>query len=373
MTLPAAPRPSQPRAGQIPALEGIRGVAVSLVFLSHGGLGHLIPGGFGVTIFFVLSGYLITTLMRQEVAERGSIDFRAFYLRRFLRLTPPLFIVLLLAWLLAVTDLLPGGYTVGGLLSVLLYFANYFVILNDFHGVPAGMGVAWSLAVEEHYYLLYPPVALWLLTRASSRQSLALLTSACAVILGWRYWLVHAGASPEYLEMATDARLDAILFGCILALFRNPWLDPVARARPVRDTLVAMACLGVLAGSFLYREPTFRVTLRYTLQGLALLPLFHMAVTYHRTWPFRVLSWRPLTFLGSISYTIYLVHHVVMNLLLERFPQLSATALLLTAAPISIAIAVPMRRWIEEPCARLRRRLHRPAGAAARGIRAPTA
>jgi peptidoglycan/LPS O-acetylase OafA/YrhL len=77
------------KSGNIPSLDGIRAIAVCVVFFAHSGLEHLIPGGLGVTIFFVLSGYLISTLMRMEHAASGALDFRAFYLRRLLRLMPP--------------------------------------------------------------------------------------------------------------------------------------------------------------------------------------------------------------------------------------------------------------------------------------------
>src|ERR1700730_14034978 len=115
----------------IPSLDGIRALSVALVFFSHNGLGTIVPGGLGVTIFFVLSGFLITTLMRTEYAEHGTVSFRAFYLRRFLRLTPPLAIVTCLAVLLSLTLGLGTSFTPTGLLSVLMYFSNYFVI---FHG-----------------------------------------------------------------------------------------------------------------------------------------------------------------------------------------------------------------------------------------------
>ena len=103
----------------IPSLNGIRALAVSLVFFAHSGLERIVPGGLGVTIFFVLSGYLITTLMRIEHATTGSVSFKAFYLRRVLRLMPPLFIVVAAAALLSSLGVLEGHFSLRGLLSVL--------------------------------------------------------------------------------------------------------------------------------------------------------------------------------------------------------------------------------------------------------------
>src|SRR5688572_24293346 len=111
-----------PRSSTIPSLDGIRAIAVSLVFLAHSGLEHLIPGGLGVTIFFVLSGYLISTLMRIEHASCQALDFRAFYLRRLLRLMPPLLIITLLVGLCATAGLVEGSFSATGLAAVLLYF-----------------------------------------------------------------------------------------------------------------------------------------------------------------------------------------------------------------------------------------------------------
>src|SRR5580765_2574799 len=110
---------SQHASGAIPSLDGIRAVAVSLVFFAHGGFDNLVPGGLGVTIFFVLSGYLITTLMRIEHARSGAISYRDFYLRRLLRLMPPLVIVVAAAGLLALASVTDGGFTAGGLFCAL--------------------------------------------------------------------------------------------------------------------------------------------------------------------------------------------------------------------------------------------------------------
>jgi len=107
---PAIDRPEY-ATGAIPSLDGIRAVAVSLVFFAHGGADSLVPGGLGVTIFFVLSGYLITTLMRIEHTRSGGISYRGFYLRRLLRLMPPLFIVVAAAGLFALASVIDGGFT----------------------------------------------------------------------------------------------------------------------------------------------------------------------------------------------------------------------------------------------------------------------
>jgi peptidoglycan/LPS O-acetylase OafA/YrhL len=350
------------KSGNIPSLDGIRAIAVSVVFFAHSGLEHLIPGGLGVTIFFVLSGYLISTLMRLEHAASGVLDYRAFYLRRLLRLMPPLIIVTLLAGLAAAWRLIDGDFSTAGLLAVLLYFGNYFVIATDFDGVPAGLAVVWSLAVEEHFYLVYPPLAALLLRIGRIGRSAIVLSCLCAAVLAWRCWLATHGGSEAHLTMATDTRVDAILFGCLLAVWKNPWLEPEAAPSFKRDAWLIAAALATLLFTLLYRDALFRLTLRYSLQSIAVAVLIYMAVARAQHWSFRWLNARPLVYVGAISYTVYLSHHIVLLAIEKHSPQwnwMTATAI---AMVVTLAIAEPMRRWVEEPCARLRRRLHkRPA------------
>lgn len=345
--------------GAIPSLDGIRAVAVALVFFAHGGLEGFIPGGLGVTVFFVLSGYLITTLMRIEHARRGGLGFRSFYLRRLLRLMPPLFVVVAAAGLLAALSVIDGGFTAGGLLASLFYFGNYHVILHDFDGLPAGIGVVWSLAIEEHYYLFFPPLAALLLRRGRVGLSASVLALLCTAVLAWRVWLVWHGGSEAYLTMATDTRVDAILVGCLMALWRNPWLDRGAAAQASGHWALAAAGVAVLAGTLLFRDEVFRLTLRYTLQSLAIAALIYLAVSRAERLPFRWLNARPLVYVGTISYTIYLSHHVILLGIAKHWPQLNWFWLTFWAMVVTLAVAEPMRRWVEQPCARLRKRLHR--------------
>lgn len=359
--LPAVQAPGRPGAasGAIPSLDGIRAISVALVFFSHNGLGNIIPGGLGVTIFFVLSGYLITTLMRVEYSEHGAISFRAFYLRRFLRLMPPLFIVTCIAVALSLAIGLGSPFTANGLLSVLLYFSNYFLILHTGAPVqPPGLGVTWSLAVEEHYYLLYPPLALLLLRIGRRGLSAATLAVLCALILAWRCWLTSHGASEDHLNMGTDTRVDAILIGCLLAIARNPWLDPVPPVSRVRDLGLGLACIGLLVATLLWRSELFRFTLRYTAQSLSIAGLLYLAVARAQFAPFRWLNARPLVYLGAVSYTVYLSHYMVLLWAEEHVLALGRVGVGVVTAAVTLGIAALMRQFVEKPCAALRRRLH---------------
>ena len=352
-------------SGEIPALNGIRALAVSLVFLAHSGLEQIVPGGLGVTVFFVLSGYLITTLMQREFIATGGLALPAFYLRRLLRLMPPLLVVVALAALLSALSLVDGEFSLRGLLSVLFYFGNYHVIAADFGGLPDGLGVVWSLAVEEHYYLLYPPLALALLRLGRPRLAAAVLVGLCALILAWRYWLAAQGASAAYIGMATDTRADAILVGCTMAFLFQPSRWP---ARPGRDSLIAAACLALLLATLLYRDERFRLTLRYTLQSLAVAPLIALVVVHSTRPALRWLGSRPLVYLGGISYTVYLAHQLILHAVQRQVPHWGWAATLLLTALLTWLLAEPVRRWVEQPSARLRRQWSAPSPRSASAV-----
>ena len=156
-TATVAPTGPTARFGAIPSLDGLRAIAVLIVLVSHSGYGETVPGGLGVTIFFFLSGYLITTLILDEQTRTETINVRHFYLRRAFRLLPPLLITLAIAYTLVAAGLLGGGFSWGGLTSQLFYFANYYgIFFAHENSIPDGTGILWSLAVEEHFYIVFP-------------------------------------------------------------------------------------------------------------------------------------------------------------------------------------------------------------------------
>src|SRR5579859_1735740 len=219
------------RLKYLPSLDGIRACAFALVFVAHSGLEHAVPGGLGVTIFFFLSGYLITTLLRVEWLNTGNISLRGFYTRRAIRILPPLYLVMAIGWLLDWFQIPTHEATNYGLFSILFYFYNYAVLAHPGAAniIPEGLNVVWSLMIEEHFYLVFPFVFLLVRKRNLSRTFfVTLLTSGCVAALAWRYVLVyHFHTSLDsvfsWTYAATDARFDSILWGCILAVGVNPW------------------------------------------------------------------------------------------------------------------------------------------------------
>lgn len=340
-------------------LDGIRAVAVGIVVAAHYRLLPYMPGGFGVTLFFFLSGYLITTLFFAEYRTADSISVRRFYARRWLRLTPSLIISVLLGVIFyRVTRNWVGGtpVPVGTTLAALFYFTNYYDLfwhLDATKVIP--FGICWSLAIEEHFYLIWP----WVIRNTIQRPQrlVSVVVGACLVTLVWRC-IAHYGLalSTDYTYMATDCRIDAILFGALLRImYETRWAAnfvEVLRSRVIQGAALALLLLG-----FLVRDDGFRETIRYTIEGAALMPCFAMVLTGDPKGLLRrVLGSRPLVLIGKLSYSIYLFH------LLARTPgevyfgspySLGATITGLVGTAI---IAWMLYTFIERPLASLRHR-----------------
>jgi len=344
----------------IPSLDGLRAASFFLVFASHAGFDYFVPGAFGVTIFFFLSGFLITTLMFVEVEKTGHVSLKNFYVRRVLRILPPFYIVLLGATALTAAGFLAGDLQPMAVASQILHFSNYWIAKHGPYGVAPGTGVYWSLAVEEHFYLLFPTFFLALRRmHLTGRQTAFAFWGVCALTLVWRcvlvFWL-HADG--ERLSLCSDTRIDSIAFGCALAVWNNPVL--ARKDTPFESVFwrrVSLpAGIALLLVTFVVRGPVFRETLRYTLQGIALTPIFVAAVRHPQWYVFRPLNWRPMRFIGAISYTLYLVHHTVIKAVTQH-SHLAGIPFALVALLLSIAIAWSMYVLVETPCARLRKRL----------------
>lgn len=359
-------------AFHIPSLDGMRTVAILIVFLSHAGLSHVVPGLFGVTVFFFLSGYLITTLLRMECEKHGGANLRQFFLRRTLRILPPFYLILAVIALLTFLSVLPGGFHGQALAAQALFAANYWEI---FGGVqPPGTEILWSLAVEEHFYLVFPFLYLAMCRfMPERRHQFALLMTLCAAVLAWRMLLVHQFSAIDLRSgsahhprtcHATDTRLDGLLFGCALAVWGNPALDATRIRRSHWLWLLLPSCLALLLVTFVIRSVPFRETWRYTLQGLALMPVFIAVIRYSDALPLRFLNWRWVSRLGVLSYAFYLTHALLLSLVSHWLPApegLSQIQFMLLrgtlAFLLTLAASWMMHQWVEKPFLRLRRRL----------------
>lgn len=151
------------QGSHIPSLDGIRALSIMLVFFGHMKIVSFIPGGLGVTIFFFLSGFLITTLLLQENKRTGRINIFNFYGRRAIRLLPSFYFVIFCTAVLVSAGLFGSKSLNSSIIFQLIHLGNYYVILNGLEDLLPGSNIFWSLAVEEHFYLFYPMLLMFLL------------------------------------------------------------------------------------------------------------------------------------------------------------------------------------------------------------------
>lgn len=338
----------------LPQLDGLRAIAVSIVFFAHCGLENIIPGGFGVTIFFFLSGFLITSLLRSEAAQTGRVDIKAFYIRRTFRIWPPLYLTMAFAVLLgfASTD----GFKIDwlGIAEQLAFISNYNYLwghqLRGLLVIPM-----WSLAIEEHFYLFFPFLYAFWLRKLPSHRAALICAGGCVVVLLIRVYCAYTFSDLLKIYSLSHTRIDSILFGSCLALWSNPSLDEKVWRPPAWAALAAGA---VLLLCLLVRDEFFRQTLRYSLQGGALFVLFLYVMT-HDNWTTHWLKSAPLRIIGLYSYTIYLVHIPIIMVVTGIWPAMTVPMIIVVAGPLVMAYAAVMYWGVERPFARLRKRMHR--------------
>jgi peptidoglycan/LPS O-acetylase OafA/YrhL len=185
-----------------------------------------------------------------------------------------------------------------------------------------------------------------------------LLWGLCAVILAWRCVLVMTmRPTSARIYLATDTRIDSILFGCALAVWNNPVLDESTRSSSLWKYLLLPIALVALVFCIVFRGEVFRETWYFSIQGAALTLVFISAVRFH-TWPvFRFLNFRPVAFIGVLSYSLYLVHDVLLRAVARLWPQWHAWQRAVIALAASVIAAWTIYELIERPCAGLRKKL----------------
>lgn len=344
----------------LPVLDGLRGLAILVVVISHYGLGHLIPGGFGVTLFFFISGFLITRLLIAEQQKTGRINLPDFFLRRLFRLYPALLLMVALAIVFSLTS--GCGLLLNDVLSTIFYYRNYYMLYGDSAGsflCRQVFNITWSLAIEEHFYLLFP-----LLFIAGRRRLGALAGVMIAIIVAvafWRVYLINVNGLNEFtaarIYTLTDSRIDAIMFGCLVSVLVH--LDTTGHwLRRSTHLTVVVGALGLLLFTFLYRDGLFRESWRYSLQGVALSVLI-TALVYNRSysWLTQRFSAPWLIFVGKLSYSIYLFHWLGMSVANQLIgEERLSLPWLAVAIPIGLTLSLLSYQYVEKPTARLRRR-----------------
>ncbi len=339
---------------RLQALDGLRGVSILLVLISHAWLGHIVPGGLGVTIFFFISGYIITRLMIAEWDKTAQVSISKFYLRRFFRLMPALIVFVLIS--LGVMQLAGVQWQWIELMSVFFYFANYFGIFVGFSGdlLPPPLSITWSLAVEEHFYMLFPFV--FSVCIAFPRRFLAGLLTFIVGILLWRLYLVYGVGLDQLVHYriykATDTRADSIMYGTCFALIQARYPGLAAHFAQ-RKALIAGVLL--MLASLLIRDENFRESWRYSVQGIALALMFTHLIT-ESNMASRVLASPAMVYVGRISYSLYLYHWLVFGIISFWLPDLSLPVKFCVMIVASLVLADGSQRLIEAPFLRLGQR-----------------
>ena len=340
--------------GHIPSLDGLRAVSILIVMMSHFVNRNLFPGGLGVYIFFVISGFLITRLLFAERKLTGGVSLPRFYLRRALRLYP----VVLVYTVIVVFALTCLGLLRNPLepVSALLYFANY--LHRDIHAWTSPFEIFWSLSVEEHFYLLLP--ATLLLSRTPGRL-LWIVIAVCVGCLALRVGV--AARHPEWIPtatfyMRTEYRLDSLAFGVVIACLCESARGREWLLRLAHPLYLGLALLVILF-ALVFRDPFFRETLRYSCLGAAI-SLIVVFVVFRGGWIAAVLNSRPLVTLGVLSYSLYVWHFVVHTSLKMAFPAMTKLVEAPLGMGLSLLLAFVSYYGLEKPALRLRAKLQAP-------------
>jgi peptidoglycan/LPS O-acetylase OafA/YrhL len=367
MAEPPGERPY--RLGYRPVLDGVRAVAILSVLAFHFRANDTaVPtrGGFlGVDIFFVLSGFLITSLLLEELAERGTIRFRSFYARRALRLLPALFATVAAVVVYSLT-LGPAG-RVGAILrdagAALTYWENWHEAFSK-NSVGTMLGHTWSLSIEEQFYILWPALLLGLVLLGRKRLALGAVWAGVVAIALERALRWHGGASVQRLFMEFDTRADSLLLGCALAfLVAGGYLSRGRGARLLRLAFVPGVLVVFAFLVFAYNRSAFMYLGGFTLFALAVAVVLGNLATRDVPLATRLLETRPMVWTGRVSYGIYLWHFPILWMLRDHLHKMHLVDPI--AAPLVFVVAALSFRYVESPFLRLKSRLRKAPAAGA--------
>ena len=353
----------------IPALDGIRAAAVLGVMAYHSGLSFLPGGFFGVDAFFVLSGFLITTLLLGEWSGSKTVALRAFWARRARRLLPALLVLLVAVVLYARFVAAPGTYPQlrWDSLSALFYSANWwFIAAGHSYFVQTGpvspLLHTWSLAIEEQFYIVWPVLVLLVmrLRRTEPVRALRVLLGVCvagavasAVEMAV---LFQPGQDPTRVYFGTDTHAQCLLVGCALATvlaLRRLHRPAGVLSAPSRRILTVAGVAGVGGSAWAWSQlqygQSFVFDGGFLLVSVCVAAVITSAVLCPSGVVARVLSWSPLRFIGRISYGMYLWHFPIDVALTSARVGVQGVALFGVRSALTVAIAAASFYALERP------------------------
>ncbi|WP_213767077.1 acyltransferase [Caballeronia sp. dw_19] len=324
-----------------PSLDGLRAVAVCSVLVFHFSSAWLPGGWVGVDIFFVLSGYLITTILTNEMDRYGNIDLKRFYINRFLRLAPAFACVLAFVVVrAALTHNVEHRHAILEAAAIAsVYLMNWS---RAFHWLPEDIiGHTWSLSMEEQFYILWP-ISMMLLGSKANRIYFVIFVILAVTL--WRSNLALSGADLERTYNGLDTHVDALMIGCAFALLR-PHLK---LSRFAQRTAIIPAFIMILLLTMMEPRTIQAQTIGLSISAICAAWLILAAL--EDGWLKKVLSLRPLVYTGRISYGLYLWHYPIILIALSNLPK----RLQIIAIPLSYLVAAASFRFIERPFLKLK-------------------
>ncbi|PWG78805.1 acyltransferase family protein [Pararcticibacter amylolyticus] len=309
----------------LPYFDGFRGIAIMLVILGHLGFGNFIPGGFGVTLFFFISGFLITRLLIFEYHKNQTIDIKKFYVRRLLRLYPAL--LTMIAVTSALIFLTCSNASVKPyIFSGIFYYTNYYI---SFFRSAAPLDcervfdALWSLAVEEHFYLFFPFIFLFFNKNTRHLISILILIAILSLLIRLFILMFNNDFNQSSLIIyhSTHTRVDSIIYGCLSAILIYKQNSKTYMGI-LNNKLTVFIGVALILISLLYRDPLFRESIRYSIQGLALMLLLPGPMFYPSDSLLKKLIESPaLIFIGKLSYSLYLFNGLCIMMMNEYFQE----------------------------------------------------
>ncbi len=340
----------------LPALDGIRAVAVFLVIFYHFGFSR-VPGGTGVTIFFVLSGFLITWLLLRENEKDGTISLKKFYRRRILRIFPAFYAY----WLGLVLLMTVTGKTMvwPQAISALLYVTNYYNII--FGDPNTGFSHTWSLSIEEQFYLLWPFVFLWLINDLKKMTVLLV----CIIIAVWIHRVILYSVFDVwqgYFYEAFDTRMDSLMMGCLVAvLLRRGVMMPFWKIL-CYNQFMPLIILALLTVSIYCEQgfiPRYRdvvgLAVNPLLIALFLVQMLNLSSFYIWRW----IDWPVMRYLGRLSYSLYLYQQITLGGAKKLFVHESVLVQLIAAVAVTVIVAACSYHIIELPFLKLKNTIYK--------------